>query len=150
MIQICTLLFSVFTACGMFLIVADLMKLPALATEKALILATNTAKKDVSMDVLVGFWATKFEKFIKIQEFKRARLLCSLNAAGIPQSPEEYVASCILKGSLIGFLTIPCHCLAPVDIKFLPFFLTLGMFLCFQELGKADKLLVAKEKKYKY
>ncbi len=144
MILLCTLLFAVFTACGLFFLIADFIKMPTLATEKALILATNTAKKDVSMDVLVGDWATKLEKFVKIQEFKRARLVCSLNAAGIPQSPEEYVASCILKGSLIGLLAVPCLFLLPVIA---PFCLVIGIMTYFKEVGKADKLLEEKREK---
>ncbi len=144
MILLCTLLFAVFTAYGLFFIVADLMQLPTLATEKALILATNTTKKDLNMEVLVGDWATKLEKFIKIQEFKRARLYAALNAAGIPQSPEEYVASCILKGSLVGLFTIPCLFFLPIIS---PFFLVLGIMIYFKEVGKADKLLEEKREK---
>ncbi len=144
MILICTLLFAVFTACGLFFLVADLIKLPTLATEKALILATNTSKKDVSMDVLVGDWATKLEKYIKIDEFKRTRLDKALNAAGIPQTPEEYVAACMLKGGLITLLAIPCLFLLPIVA---PFCLVIGIMTYFKEVGKADKLLQEKRDK---
>lgn len=144
MILLCTIAFTVFTACGFFFLAADYLQLPSLATEKALILATNTEKKNVSMDVLVGDLATRMEKFIKIHEFKRARLVNSLNAAGIPQTPEEYVASCILKGGLIGLFTIPCLFILPIAS---PFFLVLGIMIYFQEVGKADRLLEKKREK---
>lgn len=144
MILLCTLLFAVFTACGLFLLIADFIQMPTLATEKALILATNTTKKDLNMEVLVGDLATKCEKFVKIQEFKRARLFCALNAAGIPQSPEEYVASCVLKGGLVGLFAIPCLFLLPIIS---PFFLVLGIMIYFKEVGKADKLLEEKREK---
>lgn len=144
MILLCTLLFAVFTACGLFFLAADFLKLPTLATEKALLQATNTSKKNLNMDVWVGDLATKLEKFVRIHEFKRPRLLSALNAAGIPQSPEEYVAACMLKGSLLGFLSIPCLFLVPVIA---PFFLVIGFLVYFKEVGKAEQLLADKREK---
>lgn len=144
MTLLCSLFFATFTAVGLFFLVADAIKLPTLATEKALILATNTTKKDLNMEVLVGDLAVKLEKLVKIQEFKRIVLLSTLQAAGIPQTPEVYVASCILKGSLVGLLGIPLLFVLPVIA---PFFMVLGIFIYFREVGKADRIIKEKRDK---
>ena len=57
-------LFGVAVAAGLFFILADILKLPRLSTEKALLSAGRTEKKRMkSLDALFLGWAIKISKF---------------------------------------------------------------------------------------
>ena len=86
-------LFGVAVAAGLFFILADILKLPRLSTEKALLSAGRTEKKRMkSLDAIFLGWAIKLSKFIRMDEFKRHRMERTLSAAGMDMTPEVYLA----------------------------------------------------------
>lgn len=75
-------LFGVAVAAGLFFILADILKLPRLSTEKALLSAGRAEKKRMkSLDALFLGWAIKLSKFIRMDEYKRHRMERTLSAA---------------------------------------------------------------------
>ncbi len=66
------LLFGCALAAGLFFIAADILKLPRLSTEKALLSAGKAEHKRMkSLDALFLGWAIKLSKFIHMDEYKR-------------------------------------------------------------------------------
>ena len=82
-------LFGVLLAAGLFFLAADLLKLPRLATQRAMISAGRQEKKQArSAEALLMGWAVKLAPHIRMDEYKKSRLKNVLNAAGIAMSPE--------------------------------------------------------------
>ena len=131
------IIFGILLALGLFLIIADILKLPSLATQKAMLSASKEGnKKAKSIDVLLIGWAVKFAKYIPIDEYKRNRMKKILNASGINMTPEEYMASAILKSVLIALGVIPCLIILPL---LAPIIVFISILIYFKEIGKADE-----------
>ena len=109
------ILFGSLFGIGLFFVLADVFKLPTIATQKAIITATKrTTKKTSSIDTLLNNLSLKISKIIIINEYKKVRLKNTLNAAGLAKTPEEYMASCIVKSLLIAVGIIPCLLIFPI------------------------------------
>ena len=80
-------IFGILLALGLFFIISDLLKLPRLATQKAMQLAGREGKqKSKNIDILLLGWAVKLSKYIPIDEYKKARMRNTLNASGLATS----------------------------------------------------------------
>lgn len=102
-------LFGVAVAAGLFFILADILKLPRLSTEKALLSAGRAEKKRMkSLDAIFLGWAIKITHFIRMDEYKRHRMERTLSAAGMDMTPEVYLAYTILKPAAALLAVIPC------------------------------------------
>lgn len=131
--------FGAFLAAGLFFIAADALKLPRLATERALISAGRSAKKQVkSMEALLLGWAVKLARFVPMDEYKRRRLTKTLTAAGLDMTPEVYTAYCLLKPALILLGIIPCLLILPI---LSPVVLILAVLVYFKESRRAEELV---------
>lgn len=139
------ILFGILFGIGLFFILADVFKLPTIATEKALIAASRSSVKKVSsLDTILSNFAMKLSKILTINEHKRVRMKNILNAAGLAKTPEEYMASCIVKALLIGVGIIPCLIIFPIGA---PVFMILAIMTYFKEMNKTDVLLREKREK---
>lgn len=86
-------IFGVLLALGLFFIMADLLKLPRLATQRAMLSVGRQEKKQArSVEALLMGWAVKLAPHIHMDEYKRGRLKNTLAAAGLGTTPEEYTA----------------------------------------------------------
>lgn len=138
-------LFELLFATGLFFIFADILKIPSLATGKAMLLATKQRKEKVkSLDAFINGWAAKLAKYIPMDEYKKNRMKNTLNAAGINQTPEEFAASALLKSGLVALGIIPCLFILPFLAPILMF---LAVMIYFKEIKKADEKLSAKREK---
>lgn len=89
-------IFGVLLALGLFFIMADLLKLPRLATQRAMLSVGRQEKKQArSVEALLMGWAVKLAPHIHMDEYKRGRLKNTLAAAGLGTTPEEYTAFAI-------------------------------------------------------
>ena len=137
--------FGVLLAVGLFLISADLLKLPSIATQKAMLSAGKQGKeKAKTVDALLMGWAVKLAKYIPMDEYKKSRMKNTLNAAGMNLTPEEFIASAILKSGIIALLIIPCLMILPLMAPILMF---LSIIIYFKEIRKADEILKIKKEK---
>ena len=86
-------LFGILLAAGLFFIMADLLKLPRLATQRAMLSVGRQEKKQAkSVEALLMGWAVRLAPHIHMDEYKRGRLRNTLAAAGLNMTPEEYTA----------------------------------------------------------
>ncbi|MDD4714872.1 MAG: secretion protein F [Candidatus Absconditabacteria bacterium] len=137
--------FGILLAIGLFLIFADLLKLPSIATQKAMLSAGKQGKeKAKTVDVLLMGWAVKLAKYIPMDEYKKSRMKNTLNAAGMNLTPEEFISSAILKSGIIALLIIPCLLILPLIAPILMF---LSIIIYFKEIRKADEILKIKKEK---
>mgnify|MGYP006955748840 CR=1 FL=1 len=68
-------LFGIALAAGLYFILADLLKIPRLATERALISAGRRERSLVkSLEALILGWALKLAPLIRLDEYKYRRL----------------------------------------------------------------------------
>ena len=137
--------FGILLAIGLFLISADLLKLPSIATQKAMLSAGKQGKeKAKTVDALLMGWAVKLAKYIPMDEYKKSRMKNTLNSAGMNLTPEEFIASAILKSGIIALLIIPCLMILPLIAPILMF---LSIIIYFKEIRKADEILKIKKEK---
>ncbi|WP_312652649.1 secretion protein F [Aminipila sp.] len=137
--------FGMLLAIGLFLISADLLKLPSIATQKAMLSAGKQGKeKAKTVDVLLMGWAVKLAKYIPMDEYKKSRIKNTLNAAGMNLTPEEFIASAIIKSGTIAILIVPCLMILPLIAPILMF---LSIIIYFKEIRKADEILKIKKEK---
>ncbi|MDD4714784.1 MAG: secretion protein F [Candidatus Absconditabacteria bacterium] len=137
--------FGMLLAIGLFLISADLLKLPSIATQKAMLSAGKQGKeKAKTVDVLLMGWAVKLAKYIPMDEYKKSRMKNTLNAAVMNLTPEEFIASALLKSGIIALLIIPCLMTLPIIAPMLMF---LSIIIYFKEIRKADEILKIKKEK---
>ncbi|HHX11645.1 MAG TPA: secretion protein F, partial [Clostridiales bacterium] len=94
-----------------------------------------------SIDILLLGWAVKLAKYVPIDEYKRNRMKNTLNASGMNMTPEEYMASAIVKSGLIAVGIIPCLMIFPL---LAPFLIFLSIIVYFKEIRKADEQLKEK------
>ncbi len=139
------ILFGIFFAVGAFFLMADFLKLPTIATQKAIANSANRTRKKISgIDAELANLSVKISKFITLGEYKKIRLQNVLNAVGISKSPEEYTANCIVKSALIGVFAIPLLFIFPIAS---PVLFIMSIFVYFKEIGSADKMLAEKREK---
>lgn len=130
---------GILIAAGLFLILADVLKLPAMGAGKAMLGAgkeNKKAAKTVEAWLMTG--AVKLSKYIRMDEYKRGRMTNILKASGISMTPEVYTAYAITKSGAIALGALPCLFLLPL---LAPVLLILAVLTYFQETKRADEQL---------
>ena len=83
-------LFGAALAAGLYFVLADLLKIPRLATERALISAGRKERSLVkSLEALILGWSLKLAPLIRLDAYKRRRLETKLTAAGLDMTPRS-------------------------------------------------------------
>ena len=138
-------LFGVLLSAGLFFIAADLLRLPTLATQKAMLSAGKLAKaKPKTTDALLRNAAVQLSRYIHMDEYKKSRMANVLSAAGLSDSPELFTAMAIVKAMSIALCIIPCLIVLPL---LAPIVLFTSILVYFKEIRKADESLAAKRGK---
>lgn len=145
---IAILLFGVLLAIGLFFLAAELLHLPTIATQKAMITAgrAGTAAgcrgaKPKTTDVLLHTTAVKLSAYLPMDEYKKSRMKNVLSAAGLSETPELFTAKAIVKSATIALAVIPCLMVLPL---LAPILLFLAVLIYFKEIRKADEALSEK------
>ena len=135
-------LFGVLLAAGLFFIAADLLRLPSLAAQKAMLAAGKQAKaKPKTVDTLLQSAAVRLSHLIRMDEYKWSRMKNVLSAAGLNTTPELFTASAIVKAASVAVLAVPSIFVLPL---LAPVALFLAVLIYFKEIRKADEALSAK------
>ena len=135
-------LFGAALAAGLYFVLADLLKIPRLAAERALISAGRRERSLVkSLEALILGWALKLAPLIRMDEYKYRRLESKLTAAGLDMTPQVYSAYSILKPCLILLGIIPCLLILPI---LSPLIVGLAVLTWFKESRRADELVKAR------
>ena len=135
--KILLILFGILFAFGLFMLLADALKIPYLKTSKAIM---NTGRNDKKLSrsietVLLGI-AARLGKIIPMDKYRKSRLESTLKSAGIKMPPETFTALSFIKAFSVALLAVPCAFFMPLLI---PFFIILAVAIYFRENGKADE-----------
>lgn len=135
-------LFGVAVAVGLYFILADILHLPKLSTEKAILSAGKAEKKQMrSTEALFLGWAIKLSRFVRMDEYKRHRMVRLLAAAGMDMTPEVYTAYTLIKPAVALLAVIPCLLILPL---LAPVVVLLAILLYFKESRKVEEKVAAK------
>ncbi len=122
---------------GLYFILADLLKVPTLATTKAVIAVTRREKKQVkSFEAVLFDLAIKLSRYMKLGDYTRRRMNVTLKSAGINLSPETYTAHAIVKTALPLLLVIPCLYILPILV---PILILLAVAVFFKSYNSAGE-----------
>jgi len=136
------LIFGAFLAGGLFFVILGILKLPTLATKKAMIAAGRQAKvKTKFFEALMMGWAAKLSRLIRMDEYKRHRMANTLIAAGLDMTPELFTGYALVKSGCIALMVIPCLIILPL---LAPVLLILAILTYFKTVQGADEKLKAK------
>jgi hypothetical protein len=135
-VEFLLIVFGILLAAGMFLLLANALKIPYLKTSKAVMNAGREDKKlSKTIEAVALGIASKMAQLIPMDKYKRTRLESTLKSAGIKMTPETFTALALLKSLCIALLAIPCAFIFPLVI---PFVIILAVAVYFRETGKAD------------
>lgn len=131
--------FGALLAAGAFLILSDLLNMPTLAAEKAVLTVSGQSGCNTkSMETVILGLAEKLSKLIRLDGFKRRKLTAQLKAADIHLTPETYLAKAWVKAGLIALLILPVLLILPL---LAPVVLFLAVAVWFREIRQADELV---------
>lgn len=89
------IVFGILLAAGMFLLLANALKIPYLKTSKAVMNAGREDKKlSKTIEAVALGIASKMAQLIPMDKYKRTRLESTLKSAGIKMTPETFYGAC--------------------------------------------------------
>ena len=122
---------GILTGIGIFLIFADLFRIPYFKTSKAFQnLVKRQRKRTSTMELWLQGLAQFIGKFLKLNEYKRIQLVSDLQTAGMEISPELHIAGAIIKAGICGLLAIPAFFIFPLIT---PVIIALAFAMYFKE-----------------
>ncbi len=133
---------------GLFLILADALRVPFFATSTA---AGNLAKrqkqKTGTLEILLHDLAMWISKRLRLNEYKRMQLETDLKSAGMNISPEMHIANSIVKALLVGIFAVPVFFIFPL---LTPVVIALAVFMYFRESKGVANRIKEKRKAIEY
>lgn len=124
---------------GLFLITADLARVPLIKTSKAMTtLSKKQKKKTSSLELWLRDLAVWISKRLKLNEFKRMQLLWDLQTANINITPELHTANALVRTGFCLLLIPPALFVFPL-ITPLIFLLAIVMYMK-ESKGIQDKI----------
>lgn len=133
---------------GIYLILADRLRIPYIRTSKAINnLAKAQKEKTSTVDVWLTSLASLFAKHIHMNEFRKMQLTSDLRTAQMNISPEMFMANAIVKSLIIGVLAFPVYFLFPV---LSPIVLFLSFILYRMNIKSVSVRIKAKRAKIEY
>jgi energy-coupling factor transporter transmembrane protein EcfT len=110
------LLTCVFTGFGAYYLSCAFADIPTARTSKMMLLSKKQqgVKSDKLLDVYITRIALFFEKFIKLDKLKRARLQTVLTIAGVEAGPEVYTLKAYITAVLVALCSIPVFVIQPL------------------------------------
>ena len=135
-------------AVGVYFLLANRFQLPYYKTSKAIVSLSKHQKEKTSLlDVWLKGIASWIARHLKLNDFKRARLLADLQTAQMQVTPEEFRANAIVKSLLVGVFAIPTLFLFPI---LSPVILFLAVFLYIRENKTVTKKIHAKRDRIEF
>ena len=142
------ILFALFLTAGLYLILAELFKVPTYKVTKAILGTVKKNKKKArNSDAVLMELAAKLSKILPMDEYKKRKLDATLKSAEIPMTAELYISQAIVKAALVLACAIPCLLVVPI---LSPAFIIIGVAIYFSESTKADKLITARRQEIEY
>ncbi|WP_141499730.1 secretion protein F [Paenibacillus luteus] len=131
--------FSLLFAVGSYFLIANWLKLPTLASTRAILLVAKQDKLKMSiLQVIIFRLSAWLAGKLPLSDYYKRKTAATLRSAGIQTTPEAYIAGAIVKAGLIccgGLLLLP---LLPL---LFPVFLFLSIAVFFKEAQTADAIV---------
>lgn len=131
--------FDLFMTVGAYLVLAAWLKLPTLASTRAILKVAKIGKqKDSAIQALLFRFSAWLAEKLALSDYYRRKTAATLLSAGIQTTPEAYLAGAIVKATLIfgcGLLLLP---LLPLVF---PLFVFLAIAIFFKESRSADEIV---------
>lgn len=132
----------------MYLLFLDLLKLPDYKASKAVIAVSKRRRKRASsLGILVLKFSNKLSKVIKLNDYKRRKMVASLKLADINLSPETYMAKAYIKAGMVLLCIIPAILILPIIS---PVFLFLAVGVYFKEINTVEEAIKKQRKEIEY
>lgn len=133
---------------GLYLILADLLRIPFIKTSKAVVnLSKRQKKKTLSLELWLQNLSSWMANKIHLNEYKRLQLESDLKTAGVNLSPEQYKANALLKAGLSGIFAIPFLFIFPL---LSPVFIIIGIAMYFKKSKEIQEKIKAKRSAIEY
>jgi hypothetical protein len=133
---------------GTYMILADYFKLPSYKASKVVISINKRQKKKVkNLEVFILELSTKVSKYIKINDYKKRKMIAILKSAEINLSPETYIARAYIKAGMVLLSIIPALIILPMIS---PVILFLSIAVYFKELKSADEAVKKQREEIEY
>jgi hypothetical protein len=140
--------FAVFLAIGLYMILADLLKLPSRRSLKAVsTVDKREKKKSKNFDVFINEISMKVGKFIKLTDYNKRKLTATLKSASISLAPETYIARAWVKAGLTLLFVIPALLFIPL---LFPVVLFLAVAIYFKEIRSAEDAVKERREDIEY
>lgn len=97
---------------GVYLVLADCLRLPSSATRTA-VQALANANHTSELERWLGKLANWLSQYVRLNPFARAQLAGDLFSAGETMTPEQYQANAVVKALVVGVLAIPAALILP-------------------------------------
>lgn len=92
---------------GLYKLMAQALKIPKLKTSRAVM---NIGRKDKKISTYIEAFlldlANRLSVFIRMGQYRRAKLERDLKSAGIPMTPEAHIAFAILQGLFVALFAL--------------------------------------------
>lgn len=124
----------IFLAIGLFFLLLDAIKVPALKTTLAI--NSLASRQKVKKSKTVAFFndlAALIAPIIPMNKYKESELKDMLFSLNIYISPKEFLARSLLKALLVALLSIPCYIIKPILV---PIVLALAVAMLFLDSSR--------------
>lgn len=140
--------FAVFLAIGLYMIIADVLKLPSRRSNKSISVVDKREKKKMkNFEVFINELSMKVGRFIRLTETDKKRWEATLKSAEIKLSPETYVARAWVKAGLTLLFVIPALLFIPL---LFPVVLFLSIAIYFKEIRSASDAVKERREDIEY
>lgn len=139
---------AVFLTVGTYLVLVDILKLPTLATTRAVLAMGKIGKKNaMNLETIIFEISARLAGVVRLDSYKRRKLEAAIKSAGLKLTPETYIARAWVKASMILLLAFP---MLPIFPILCPVILFLAVAVFFREQQSADEIVRQKREKIEY
>jgi tight adherence protein C len=147
MIQILSV-FTVLLAFGLYMLLADVLKLPSRRAIKAIVIIDRREKKKTkNYEVLINEISMKVGRLIKLSDYNKRKMASILKSADIKLSPETYIARAWVKAGITILFVIPALLIFPIIFPLIVF---LAIAVYFKEIKSATEAVKERREDIEY
>ena len=140
--------FAVSLAIGLYMVLADVLKLPSRRSLKAVsTVDKREKKKNKNFEVFINEISMMVGKFIKLSDYNKRKLTATLKSASFNLAPETYIARAWVKAGLTLLFVIPALLFIPL---LFPVVLFLAVAIYFKEIRSAEDAVKERREDIEY
>lgn len=131
------IVFIIFLTIGIYCLSAQVLRIPTLSASRAFILSNKAErKKEKKLDAWLDDAAIRVSHYIRLDEYRLARMEAQMKAAGIEKTPQVFMANAVVRAAAVFLLIIPAILIFPLAS---PVILILSILTYFKYMQSADE-----------